>query len=233
MRKLRVLVVDDEPQMVGIIAYVLEQEGFEALTAYDGEQALLKVAGERPDIVVLDAVIPKIDGFEVCRRIRQQTAIPVIMLTVKREEVDRIRGLELGADDYVTKPFSHQELALRVKAVLRRTGMDRTQERIVSGELSIDFQRYQVTLCDQLVDLTPIEFRLLGCLASNAGRVLTWQALLKEVWSYEEWQAGPELVKVHIRRLRKKIELAPSGPRLILTVRGVGYRFCNQIVTEP
>ena len=232
MRKSRVLVVDDEPQMVGIIAYALEQEGFEVLTAYDGERALLKVARERPDIVVLDVVIPKIDGFEVCRRIRQQTTIPVIMLTVKREEVDRIRGLELGADDYLTKPFSHRELVLRVKAILRRTDVTRAKERIVSGELSIDFLRHRVTLRSQPVDLTPTEFRLLSCLASNAGRVLTWQALLKEVWSYEEWQAGPELIKVHIRRLRKKVEPEPGEPCFILTVRGVGYMFCNQIATE-
>lgn len=232
MKKPKVLVVDDEPQMVGIIAYALEQEGFEVLTAYDGEKALLKVARERPDIVVLDVVIPEIDGFEVCQRIRQQTTIPVLMLTVKREEVDRIRGLELGADDYLTKPFSHRELVLRVKAILRRTGVTQARERIVSGELSIDFLRHQVTLHGQPVDLTPTEFRLLSCLASNAGRVLTWQALLKEVWSYEEWQAGPELIKVHIRRLRKKVEPDPGEPRFILTVRGVGYMFCNQIATK-
>jgi DNA-binding response OmpR family regulator len=232
MRKPRVLVVDDEPQMVGIIAYALEQEGFEVLTAYDGEKALVKVKEGKPDLVILDVVIPKVDGFEVCRRIRQQTTIPVIMLTVKREEVDRIRGLELGADDYVTKPFSHRELVLRVKAILRRTGVAQAKKRIVSGELSIDFLRHQVTLRGQPVDLTPTQFRLLSCLASNAGRVLTWQALLKEVWSYEEWQAGPELVKVHIRRLRKKVEPDASDPCFILTVRGVGYMFCNQIATK-
>ena len=232
MKKPKVLVVDDEPQMVGIIAYALEQEGFEVLTAYDGEKALLKVAQEKPALVVLDVVIPEIDGFEVCQRIRQQTTIPVIMLTVKREEVDRIRGLELGADDYLTKPFSHRELVLRVKAILRRTGVTQARERIVSGELSIDLLRHQVTLRGQPVDLTPTEFRLLSCLASNAGRVLTWQALLKEVWSYEEWQAGPELIKVHIRRLRKKIEPDPGEPHFILTVRGVGYMFCNQIATK-
>ena len=233
MRKPRVLVVDDEPQMVGLIAYALEQEGFETLTAYDGEKALLKVEEEKPDLVILDVVIPEPDGFEVCQRIRQRTAIPVIMLTVKREEVDRIRGLELGADDYVTKPFSHRELILRVKAILRRTGVSEARERIVSGDLSIDFLRHQVTLRDRPVDLTPTEFRLLGCLAGNAGRVLTWRALLKEVWCYDEWQAGPELVKVHIRRLRKKIEPDPSEPHFVLTVRGVGYMFRNQIATKP
>jgi len=232
MRKPRVLVVDDEPQMVGIIAYALGQEGFEVLTAYDGEKALVKVKEGRPDLVILDVVIPKVDGFEVCRRIRQQTTIPVIMLTVKREEVDRIRGLELGADDYVIKPFSHRELVLRVKAILRRTGVAQAKERIASGELGIDFLRHQVTLRGRPVNLTPTEFRLLSCLASNAGRVLTWRALLKEVWGYEEWQAGPELVKVHIRRLRKKVELDPSDPCFILTVRGVGYMFCNQIATK-
>jgi len=232
MRKPRVLVVDDEPQMVGIIAYALGQEGFEVLTAYDGEKALVKVKEGRPDLVILDVVIPKVDGFEVCRRIRQQTTIPVIMLTVKREEVDRIRGLELGADDYVIKPFCHRELVLRVKAILRRTGVAQAKERIASGELGIDFLRHQVTLRGRPVNLTPTEFRLLSCLASNAGRVLTWRALLKEVWGYEEWQAGPELVKVHIRRLRKKVELDPSDPCFILTVRGVGYMFCNQIATK-
>lgn len=232
MKKARVLVVDDEPQMVGIIAYALEQEGFEVLAAYDGETALRRIREEKPDLVILDVVIPEVDGFEVCRCIRHQTTIPVIMLTVKREEVDRIRGLELGADDYLTKPFSHRELVLRVKAILRRTGVSQAVERIVSGELSIDFMRYQVTLQGKSVDLTPTEFRLLGCLARNAGRVLTWRALLKEVWSYDEWQAGPELVKVHIRRLRKKVEPDPGEPRFIVTVRGVGYMFRNRTATK-
>jgi len=232
MKKARVLVVDDEPQMVGIIAYALEQEGFEVLAAYDGETALRRVKEEKPDLVILDVVIPEVDGFEVCRRIRRQTTIPVIMLTVKRDEIDRVCGLELGADDYITKPFSHRELVLRVKAILRRTGVSRAVERIVSGELSIDFLRYQVTLQGQSVDLTPTEFRLLSCLARNAGRVLTWRALLKEVWSYDEWQAGSELVKVHIRRLRKKVEPYPSEPSFIVTVRGVGYMFRNRIATK-
>ena len=231
MKKWKILVVDDEPQMVGIIAYILDQEGFEVLAAYDGEQALRRAAREKPDLVILDVSLPRLDGFEVCRQIRRQTATPVIMLTVKREEADRIRGFKRGADDYITKPFSYQALVLRVQAVLRRTGATKKEQSIVKGELCIDFLRHQVTLHNQLVALTPTEFRLLGCLASNAGRVLSWQRLLKEVWEYEEWQGGPELVKVHIRRLRKKIEPRPSRPRFILTVRGAGYMFCNPVET--
>ncbi|CAG0946545.1 Alkaline phosphatase synthesis transcriptional regulatory protein PhoP [Anaerolineae bacterium] len=223
MDKARILVVDDEPQMVGIIAFALETEEFEIVTAYDGQQALDKVALNLPDLIVLDLMLPKIDGFEVCRRVRESTMIPVILLTAKKEDEDVIQGLELGADDYMTKPFKPRELVLRVKAILRRSGVGKTQTIIQVGDLQLDNLRYQATLAGSPLDLTVHEFRLLACLAANAGRVLSWQALLKHVWDVESWEGGKEMVKTAVYRLRQKIEPDPDAPRNILTVRGVGY----------
>jgi len=219
----RILVVDDEPQMVGIVAFALESEGFEVVTAYDGEQALDKLALARPDLVVLDVMLPKIDGFEVCRRVRESTTIPVILLTAKKEDEDVILGLELGADDYVTKPFTPRELVLRVKAVLRRSGAGKAQAVVEVGDLRVDGLRYEATLGGRRLDLTINEFRLLSCLATNAGRVLSWRALLKHAWGLESWEGGKEMVKTAIYRLRQKIEPDPNNPRYILTVRSVGY----------
>ncbi len=221
----RALVVEDEPQMAGIIAYALQKAGIEVITAYDGEEALLKVDEGNPDIVVLDVMLPRLDGFEVCRRIRQRTTIPVLMLTAKKEEIDVIRGLELGADDYLTKPFNYTELVLRVKAVLRRTGVDTDHRSVAVGTLRIDFLEHKVTMFDIPVDLTPTEFRLLSCLAANTGRVLSWESLLAHVWRYEPSESGREIVKVNIRRLRQKVEPNPAEPVCILSVRGVGYMF--------
>ncbi|HIQ05825.1 MAG TPA: response regulator transcription factor [Anaerolineae bacterium] len=223
MNKPRILVVEDEPQMMGIIAFALETEGFEVITAYDGQQALDRVRMDQPDLMVLDVMLPKLDGFEVCRRVRESTTVPVILLTAKKEEEDVIQGLELGADDYVTKPFSPRELVLRVKAVLRRSGTDRMKSVIQIGDLRVDSVRYQATLADRALDLTYQEFRLLQCLAANAGRVLSWQALLRHAWDLEVWDGGKEMVKTAIYRLRQKIEPTPDNPRYILTVRGVGY----------
>lgn len=219
-----VLIADDEPQMVGILAYALQTAGLQVVMAYDGLQALHQVEDRHPDLVILDVTMPGMDGFEVCRRVRSETTIPVLMLTVRDEQEDVIKGLELGADDYMTKPFSTRELVLRVKAILRRT---RTPEVPVveSGPLRIDFERHRVTLHDLPVELTPLEYSLLACLASNAGRVLTWQALLKEVWELELWQGSKEMVKVQIHRLRNKLEPNPNLPSFIHTERGKGYRF--------
>jgi DNA-binding response OmpR family regulator len=227
MRKHKILLVDDEPQMVDLISYSLQAEDFEVITAYNGEEALRKVESESPDLLVLDIMLPGIDGFEVCRQIRSHTTIPVLMLTAKKGEIDIISGLELGADDYVTKPFSHRELILRVKVILRRTGFSYSGNTIKVRDLSVDFLRNKVFLHDLEVNLTPTEFKLLTSLINNAGRVLTWEALLKEVWGSDIniREAGRDLVKVTIHRLRNKIEPDPDKPEYVTSVRGIGYRF--------
>jgi DNA-binding response OmpR family regulator len=219
-----VLIADDEPQMVGVIAYALQTAGIQVIMAYDGLQALQQVERHHPDLVILDVAMPGVDGFEVCRRVRSETTIPVLLLTVKDEQEDVIKGLELGADDYMTKPFSMRELVLRVRAILRRTRI-REVTVVESGPLRIDLERRRVTLHGLPVELTPLEYRLLACLASNAGRVLTWQALLKEVWQLDVWQGSKEMVKVQIHRLRQKLEPNPAQPSFIHTVWGAGYRF--------
>jgi DNA-binding response OmpR family regulator len=227
MRKHKILLVDDEPQMVDLISYSLQAEDFEVITAYNGEEALRKVESESPDLLVLDIMLPGIDGFEVCRQIRSHTTIPVLMLTAKKGEIDIISGLELGADDYVTKPFSHRELILRVKVILRRTGFSYSGNTIKVRDLSVDFLRNKVFLHDLEVNLTSTEFKLLTSLINNAGRVLTWEALLKEVWGSDIniREAGRDLVKVTIHRLRNKIEPDPDKPEYVTSVRGIGYRF--------
>lgn len=219
-----ILIADDEPQMVGVIAYALQTAGFRIIMAYDGLEAMQKIESDHPDLVILDVNMPGLNGFEVCRKVRSSTTIPVILLTVKDEQENVIKGLELGADDYMTKPFSVRELTLRIQAVLRRTQTTETS-MIVEGPLQIDFDRRRITLHDLPVELTPLEYRLLVCLASNAGRVLTWQALLKEVWELELWQGDKEMVKIEIYRLRQKLEPNPAKPVFIRTERGVGYYF--------
>jgi DNA-binding response OmpR family regulator len=221
--KPRALVVDDEPQMVGLVAYALETQGFEVIMAYDGPQALEKIESAQPDLVVLDVMLPTLDGFEVCRRVRETTTTPIMLLTARKEDEDIIQGLELGADDYMTKPFNPREVALRAQAIVRRSGWGKSQAVIVIGALQIDSANHRATLDGQLLHLTPNDFKLLVCLASNAGRVLSWQSLLKNGWDVEIWEGGKEMVKTAIYRLRQKIEVEPDSPRYILTVRGVGY----------
>lgn len=223
MEKARILIAEDEPQMVGILAFALESEGWSVLTAYDGQQALDKVAAEVPDLLLLDVMLPHVDGLEVCRRVRESTTIPVILLTAKKEEEDIIRGLELGADDYITKPFRTRELVLRIRAVLRRSGVGKAQTIVEVGALRIDGMRHQASLAGAPLELTATEFRLLSCLAANAGRVVSWQALLKHAWGVEGWEGGREMVKTAVYRLRQKVEPDPNEPRLILNVRSVGY----------
>lgn len=219
-----ILIADDEPQMVGVIAYALQKAGFRIIMAYDGLEAMQKIEEDHPDLVILDVNMPGLNGFEVCRKVRNSTTIPVMLLTVKDEQENVIKGLELGADDYMTKPFSVRELTLRVQAILRRTQI--TEVKVIAeGPLRIDFDRRQVTLHDLPVELTPLEYRLLVCLASNAGRVLTWQALLKEVWELELWQGDREMVKIEVYRLRQKLEPNSTKPVFIHTERGVGYYF--------
>jgi two-component system KDP operon response regulator KdpE len=223
-----ILVVDDEKRMVRFIRLNLEQDGFQVISAYNGTDALEQVRTKLPNLILLDVMMPDIDGFEVLRKIRQASNVPVIMLTAKGEEDDRIRGLELGADDYVTKPFSPRELVSRVKAVLRRTEMvdDTTNVIEVDDWLKLDFNRREIWVGGEIVKLRPTEYRLLYHLVQNAGWVVTHDQLLTKVWGYE-YQDEPHYVRLYINYLRKKIEKDPSNPQYILTERGVGYRFVD------
>ncbi len=222
-----VLVVDDEPIVREVVSRYLERTGFSVDCAADGEAALSAFDRERPDLVVLDLMLPRLDGLEVFRRIRTRATTPVIMLTAKGQEHDRIAGLELGADDYVTKPFSPRELVARVRGVLRRAnGSDApaAEDVLEIGELVIDPRSRQVTRAGESVMLTPREFDLLHLMASSPRTVLTRLQLLEEVWDIA-FQGDPSTVTVHIRRLREKIERDPSHPERLVTVWGVGYRF--------
>jgi two-component system KDP operon response regulator KdpE len=228
-RKYRILVVDDERRMVGFIRLNLEQDGFEVIEAFNGTEALNRLRDSLPDLILLDVMMPDIDGFDVLRVIREISQVPVIMLTAKSEEEDIVKGLELGADDYITKPFSPRELASRVKAVLRRgSSFEEEEEGIieVDDRLKIDFSRREVWVDGELVKLRPTEYRLLYHLVQNAGWVLTHDQILTKVWGYE-YRDEPHYVRLYINYLRKKIEEDPSNPAYILTERGVGYRFVD------
>jgi two-component system KDP operon response regulator KdpE len=229
LRKYRVLVVDDERRMVGFIRLNLEQDGFEVIEAFNGTEALDRLRDSLPDLILLDVMMPDIDGFEVLRTIREVSQVPVIMLTAKGEEDDKVKGLELGADDYVTKPFSPRELVSRVRAVLRRGAtFDEDDQGIIEVDerLKIDFGRREVWVEDELVKLRPTEYRLLYHLVQNAGWVLTHDQILTKVWGYE-YRDEPHYVRLYINYLRKKIEEDPANPVYILTERGVGYRFVD------
>jgi DNA-binding response OmpR family regulator len=225
MDKRRVLVVDDEPMVREVLERYLEREGYEVTTAEDGEAALSRFTDEHPHLVLLDLMLPRIDGLEVFRRMRASTQTPVIMLTARGAETDRVVGLELGADDYVTKPFSPREVVARVRAVLRRTEQGVDQEGTLTfGVLQVDRGRREVRVRDRDVRLTRKEFDLLEHLASSPGITFTRTALLESVWDFA-WDGDSATVTVHIRRLREKIEDDPSSPRHLITVWGVGYRF--------
>jgi DNA-binding response OmpR family regulator len=220
-----VLVVDDEPIVRGVVVKYLRREGYRTLEAGDGDAALALVEHEQPDLVVLDVMLPGIDGLAVCRRIRARSELPVIMLTARAEEADRIVGLELGADDYVTKPFSPRELAARVKTVLRRAQSTiPREERLTYDELEIDASTREVTKSGVPIRLTAKEFDLLWFLASNPRHVFSRDQLMDRVWGHEA-ALGAGTVTVHIRRLRSKIETDAAHPRRLETVWGVGYRF--------
>lgn len=225
----RILVVDDEERMVRFIRLNLEHDGFNVLEAYRGQQAIDRIRTGLPDLVLLDVMMPDMDGFEVLKTIREISQLPVIMLTAKNEEDDRVRGLELGADDYISKPFSPRELVSRVKAVLRRT--EASSSNIhgaieVDEHLKMDFDRHEIWLDGQLVDLRPTEYRLLYHLVQNAGWVLSHDQILTNVWGYE-YRDQPHYVRLYINYLRKKLEKDPANPVYILTERGVGYRFVD------
>lgn len=224
----RILVVDDEAPIAEILRFNLEREGYEVDVAFDGEEAVDKARRTLPNLVILDIMLPKLDGFSVCREIRTFSAVPILMLTAKEAEVDKVLGLELGADDYVTKPFSPRELLARVRAILRRVKAQahpvQESHTIRGGDLVIDLTSYEVRKGDHLIDLTPREFDLLRHLATHAGQVFTREALLQEVWGYDYF-GDVRTVDVTVRRLREKIESNPAQPEYIRTKRGIGYYF--------
>lgn len=222
-----ILIVDDDPQMVQFIRMYLELKGYQVIEACTGLEALDRVREALPDLVLLDVIMPELDGFETLKLLRELSDVPVIMLTVRRSRADRIRGLELGADDYLTKPFSPGELSRRIKAVLRRaeaTGLVRRGLVQVDDRLSIDFSRREVLVEGKAIRLRPTEYRLLYHLVSNAGWVLPHEVLLSRVWGYA-YREEVQYLRLYIMYLRQKIEEDPSRPRYILTERGVGYRF--------
>jgi len=224
-----ILIVDDEPRMIKFIRLNLELEGYRVIGSSNGLEALNKVRVELPDLVLLDVMMPEMDGFETLENIREVSNVPVIMLTVKAEEEDKVRGLELGADDYVTKPFSPRELSSRIKAVLRRTEMPSPIEKTalrVDEDLSIDFNRREVIVRGERIKLRPTEYRLLYHLVNNAGWVMTHETLLSKVWGYA-YRDDSHLLRLYITYLRQKIEPDTSNPKYILTERGVGYRFVD------
>jgi len=225
---MRILVVDDDRNNVKMLGFLLGEEGYEVVTADNGLTALRLVESERPDLVILDVMMPQLDGFEVCRRIRQTMDVPIMMLSAKGGTTDRVSGLELGADDYLPKPFEASELLARVKAILRRSEIstyDDPHAAVAVNGLRLEpVNNRAYDSLGQAIDLTPIEFRLLHCLMRNAGRTLTHDFLLQHAWGYE-YDGYSNQIAVYIRRLRTKVERDPTRPRLIKTVRGIGYRF--------
>ncbi|WWL93910.1 response regulator YycF [Pediococcus acidilactici] len=227
----KILVVDDEKPISDIVKFNLDKEGYDVVTAYDGEEALEKVESEKPDLILLDLMLPKIDGLEVARQVRAKHNIPIIMVTAKDSELDKVVGLELGADDYVTKPFSNRELVARVKANLRRQDQfqqsnEEVKNNIKIGPLVINSDSYSVTRDGAQLDLTHREFELLHYLAQHTDQVMTREHLLQTVWGYDYF-GDVRTVDVTVRRLREKIEETPSNPQILVTRRGVGYYLRN------
>lgn len=229
----KVLIVEDDQTMLGVLKYNLLKEGYDVVTAVDGVQAVEVARSEKPELIVLDIMLPKLDGLEVCRILRKEMTVPILMLTAKTEEIDKVVGLEIGADDYVIKPFSMRELLARIRAMLRRAGMMKQEASSIGkeaapptikiGDLEIDLARYQVSLGGSILELTLKEFDLLAFLVMNQGRVFSRDHLLEKVWGYD-YAGGTRTVDVHIRWLRRKIEVDPSSPKRLITVRGVGYK---------
>lgn len=229
----KILVIEDEPTLQETLAYNLTRQGYAVVTAGDGREGLRLALDGRPDLVVLDVMLPEIDGFEVCRRLRQEMQSPILMLTARDDEIDRVIGLEMGADDYITKPFSIREFLARVKAHLRRVRMIREEldteaaqpgDILVFGNLTLDLTRRELRVNDRPVAIKPKEFDLLRFLARHRGQVLTRELILERVWGWD-FSGGSRTVDVHVRWLREKIEPDPADPVRIITVRGSGYRF--------
>jgi len=224
----RILLVDDEQAIQTLLTYPLRRDGYEVVTATDGREALERFGEQRFDLVVLDVMLPVLDGIEVCRRLRSRSQVPIIMLTARDDEIDKVLGLEMGADDYITKPFSVREFRSRVRAALRRSEMLRTrpgtEEPIALAGLRIDFDRRAVTVRRRRAELTYVEFEVLSALARAPGSVLSREMLLEHVWGDSAYR-DPRTIDVHIRHLREKLERDPTSPEYLFTVRGVGYRF--------
>jgi DNA-binding response OmpR family regulator len=223
----RILLVDDEQSVQTLLSYPLRKDGYHVTSAHDGREALRRFEEARFDLVILDLMLPKMDGVEVCRQMRSHSQVPIIMLTAKGSETDKVAGLEVGADDYITKPFSMREFRSRVKAALRRARMvprPAGEETIDRGELRVDFGRRMVTLRGEEIGVTYVEFEILAALARSPGRVFSRETLLEHVWGDSEYR-DPRTVDVHIRHLREKLEKDPKEPEFLFTVRGVGYRF--------
>jgi DNA-binding response OmpR family regulator len=224
----RILLVDDEESLQKLLSYPLRSDGYEVVAAADGQEALDRFDEGSFDLVVLDVMLPRVDGFDVCRKLRARSAVPIIMLTAKAEEFDKVLGLELGADDYITKPFSMREFRSRVKAVLRRAelvrGDDDGDEPLVQGDLAIDFGKRQVEVRGEAVRLTYVEFEILSTLARHPGRVFSRTMLLERLWGDSQYR-DPRTIDVHIRHLREKLESDAKSPEYLFTVRGVGYHF--------
>ncbi len=222
----RILIIEDEPTLVATLRYNLERDGYQVTSASDGAEGVAAARAQRPDLVLLDLMLPTMDGFEVCRLLRRQTSAPILMLTAKSDEVDKVVGLELGADDYVTKPFSMRELLARVRALLRRAEAAPREEGelLVAGDLEIDLRKRVASRQGERLNLKPKEFELLLFFLRNRGRAFTREQLLNQIWGYD-FVGDTRTVDVHVRWLRQKIEDDPGKPTLLLTVRGVGYRF--------
>ncbi len=223
----KILVVDDEKVLAKALKFTLEKEGYNVCSAHDGEEALIMVEEESPDLIVLDLMLPKLDGFEVCQRVRKKHSMPIIMLTAKTEDIDKILGLELGADDYMTKPFNPRELSARIKAILRRavSTKDSGENHLVEIHgLKADLYRHKVWVNGEEINLTSKEFSLLSILIGNPGRVYSREQLLKHIWGYD-YYGDARTVDVHVRHLREKIEEDPGNPRFVVTVWGSGYKF--------
>jgi two-component system, OmpR family, response regulator RegX3 len=222
-----ILVVEDEVSLAETVAYNLQAEGFRVQVAHDGPMALARFRETKPDLVILDIMLPGLDGIEVCKRIRKDSDVPVIMLTAKAREIDKVVGLEVGADDYVTKPFGMMELIARVRAALRRTTKPTETEPVLARHgVQLDVSRHQVTVDGQIVEMRPKEFDLLRMLMTNAGRVVDRSSLLDAVWGEDEF-IDTRTLDVHVRRLRQKMEIDAGNPTRVLTVRGIGYKFAE------
>jgi DNA-binding response OmpR family regulator len=232
-KKTTILTADDDPQLLRLIARNLQFEEYEVLTASDGQQALNLIEQQKPDLVLLDVMMPKMDGFTVCQRVREFSAIPIIIITARGQDQDKVKGLDLGADDYLTKPFSIDELLARVRAVLRRAQFttqeqaQMTNAKVNIGNLHIDFAQHMVTMSEKEIVLTPTEYRIIAYLAQNAGRVVTQAMLLEHVWGTEYVGEG-HMLQVNINRLRRKIEPDYTHPRYVLTKVGIGYLLSSQ-----
>jgi DNA-binding response OmpR family regulator len=225
----RILIVEDDPTLLSVLQYNLDKEGYGVITAVDGVQGLEAARTQKPDLVILDVMLPKMNGFEVCRILRHEMTVPIFILTAKDDEIDKVVGLDMGADDYMTKPFKMRELLARVRAIFRRAEMKEinpadSASLIKTGELEIDIARHKATLQGAPLDLTPKEFELLSFLARNPGIVFNRDQLLEKVWGYD-YAGDTRTVDVHIRWLREKLEKNPESPLHLITLRGVGYKF--------